>query len=271
MAGNRQLRWRIVYDALLKAIDQGELPPKHRLPTEKELAKRYAVSRDSVRTALGRLEAEGLITEANGPMGREVREYAPLFWHLSRFELGERRDDPDTGTDEWAADMKAQGREPTQVVSVDRLPAPAAIAKQLGVRVRTVLVRRRRLRLANGVPVSVADTWVTRKTANRTCMVGDQRVRPFWYPTDLAVEGGIVAAIGYIQDHADDTIYVRNATREEADLLEISAANTSVGQHVRVGYDADHRPIRVLSTVFPGSRLALKYRLKFRNNEGNVQ
>lgn len=271
MASTREPRWKRVYNAIRQAIDQGEWPPGHQIPIEADLAAGHEVSKDTVRTALARLEAEGLVTEAHGTRGRTVREYKPLYWHLSRFELGHRRDDPDTGTDEWAADMKAQNRTPRQVVSVDMLPAPQVIADMLAVPDGTWLVRRRRLRIADDIPVSIADTWITEEIAARTCTVGDQEIRPFWHLQDLAVPGGIVAAIGLVQDHADDTIYVRHATAEEAELLQISAANSPVGEHLRIGYDADHTPCRVLRSVFPGQRLALKYRLKFRNHEGNVE
>ncbi|HET6711329.1 GntR family transcriptional regulator [Amycolatopsis sp.] len=268
--GSRQPLWVRVYDAIHRDIDQGRLAPEDPIPPEHKLAELYGVSRVTIRTALNRLETEGLITAARGPLGRTVSSTERLYWRLSFFEVGPRRDDPDTGTDEWAADMQEQGRTPRQIVSVDELAPPRPIAEMLQVPQRTFLVRRRRLRLANEVPVSIADTWITEETANRTCMVGDQELQPFRHPHDLAVTGGIVAAIGYVQDHADDTIYSRHATREEAELLQIHSNDTVVTEHVRVGYDAEHHPLRVLRSVSPGSRLVLTYRLKFRNQGGNA-
>jgi DNA-binding GntR family transcriptional regulator len=48
------------YDRLLRAIEDGELPPGSRL-REAELAERFAISRTPIREALGRLEGQGLV------------------------------------------------------------------------------------------------------------------------------------------------------------------------------------------------------------------
>ncbi|ACL61183.1 GntR family transcriptional regulator [Methylobacterium nodulans] len=48
------------YEMLLRAIEDGELPPGSRL-REAELAERFSISRTPVREALGRLEAQGLV------------------------------------------------------------------------------------------------------------------------------------------------------------------------------------------------------------------
>jgi len=49
------------YERLLRAIDNGTLPPGSRL-RESELATRFGISRTPVREALKRLEAQGLVT-----------------------------------------------------------------------------------------------------------------------------------------------------------------------------------------------------------------
>jgi DNA-binding GntR family transcriptional regulator len=49
------------YELLLKAIEEGDLPPGSRL-REAELAERFAISRTPVREALSRLETQGLVT-----------------------------------------------------------------------------------------------------------------------------------------------------------------------------------------------------------------
>ncbi|GJE37180.1 GntR family transcriptional regulator [Methylobacterium persicinum] len=48
------------YERLLRAIEEGEIPPGSRL-REAELAERFAMSRTPVREALGRLETQGLV------------------------------------------------------------------------------------------------------------------------------------------------------------------------------------------------------------------
>lgn len=59
---------------LRDAIVSGELRPGLRLPPERALAERFTVTRDTVRTALARLEAEHLLSVRQGS-GYVVRDY----------------------------------------------------------------------------------------------------------------------------------------------------------------------------------------------------
>lgn len=59
---------------LRDAIVSGELRPGLRLPPERALAERFSVTRDTVRTALARLEAEHLLSVRQGS-GYFVRDY----------------------------------------------------------------------------------------------------------------------------------------------------------------------------------------------------
>lgn len=268
MATTKRSPWEDVYAGLRTQIDQrdeGPLPPGTKLPTEYELADEYEVARGAVRRALSQLEAEGAVSDARAALGRHVRVYEPLYWHLSTFELGTRRDDPDTGTDEWSADMRAQGREPRQEVEVKMLKAPANVADYLDVEPGTWLFRRRRLRFADDIPVTIADTWLPEDIAKRSVTVDGQEVHPFLEERDVALDGGIVRAVGIRQVVAEDEIFPRMPTKDEAELLGISPVGSPVGEHVRVGIDDQDRRVRVLISVFPGHRLSLKYRLSYAN------
>ena len=57
---------RRVRDYVLRAADTGEIVPGGQLPTERELAERFQVSRNAVRRALAGLEAEGTLTRQVG-------------------------------------------------------------------------------------------------------------------------------------------------------------------------------------------------------------
>jgi DNA-binding FadR family transcriptional regulator len=60
-AGARRIR-----DYIVNAAAEGKLAPGAKLPTERELAKRYAVPRNAVRRTLAQLEADGSITRHVG-------------------------------------------------------------------------------------------------------------------------------------------------------------------------------------------------------------
>ncbi|HET9664550.1 MAG TPA: FCD domain-containing protein [Burkholderiales bacterium] len=55
-----------VRDFIMAAAANGALPPGGRLPTERELARRFAMPRNAVRKTLAQLEAEGSITRHVG-------------------------------------------------------------------------------------------------------------------------------------------------------------------------------------------------------------
>ena len=62
-------------DAIRRAVEHGLLPAGERLPAERELAKRLAVSRSTVVTALDTLRTEGLLESRQGS-GTRVRQGA---------------------------------------------------------------------------------------------------------------------------------------------------------------------------------------------------
>jgi len=65
----------IIYEQLKEKIINGELQPGERLPPERELAAAMSVSRPSLREALHKLEAQGLLVQIQGD-GTYVRSIA---------------------------------------------------------------------------------------------------------------------------------------------------------------------------------------------------
>ena len=91
--GSRRIR-----DFIVSAATDGKLAPGGRLPTERELARRFAVPRNAVRRTLAQLEAEGAITRHVGRgtflAGAEARETGiatDSVSHTSPAELMEAR------------------------------------------------------------------------------------------------------------------------------------------------------------------------------------
>lgn len=73
-----------VADQLQEAILEGSLKADDRLPTEDELAKRFQVSRPTIREALKRLAAKNLIRSRRGPTG------GTFVNHLGTAELSDQ-------------------------------------------------------------------------------------------------------------------------------------------------------------------------------------
>jgi GntR family transcriptional regulator len=243
--------WERVYAELRTRIETGDLAPGDQVPGELDLVDQHGVSRNTVRQALQRLQQEGLVSEGQGRRGRTVRAHTPLRWDLSTFEAGDRRDDQDKGTDDWAAAVIEQGCTPQQVVSVSIVPATPAVATWLDIPAGELVVCRARRRLVNGTPYQLAHSYFPEDIARGT---------PLMEERDVVMRGGILAAIGHPQRYVEDEITVRMPTPTEADELELPMG-TPVAQHVRIGIGEDGRRLRVMVTICPGDRQSLRYRL----------
>ncbi|MBB6001348.1 GntR family transcriptional regulator [Streptomonospora salina] len=210
------------------------------------------MSRQTVRAALTKLQQEGLITRGRGSRGRQVRDRRPLWWKLSEFERGSRRDDGEKGHDDWAAGVTDQGREPRQVVSVSIEAAVPEISAALELSDGSLVVRRQRVRYVDGLPFQLSTSWFPEDIARDT---------PLMEKRDVAVAGGILRSIGHPQIWGRDVITVRMPTPAEANQLDLPMG-TPVGQHSRTGYGEDGAPVRHMITVFPGDRHCLVYELE---------
>lgn len=252
MPSESRARWEVVYDQLREAIEAGTLTQGAQVPGELQLAETHGVSRNTVRTALARLQQEGLITEGQGRLGRTVRRFTPFTWTLTRFERGERRDDATLGTDDWSSEVLQQGRTPRQEVSVLIEPASADVAHWLGIQPREMVVRRSRRRSVDDVPYQLSDSYFPESIARGT---------PLMNEGDVTMPGGILSAIGHPQHEVQDEIATRMPTPREARELHLGMG-VPVFRHVRIGYGADKKAVRAMVTIAPGDRTLLLYKME---------
>ncbi len=76
-------------------------------------------------------------------------------------------------------------------------------------------------------------------------------------PEDTTREN-ILAEAGYEQVYDIDEIITRMPTPEEISRLGIPTG-TPVAEHIRTGYTAEDRPVRVMVSIVPGDTLILQY------------
>ncbi|MEU8486837.1 GntR family transcriptional regulator [Streptomyces sp. NPDC048641] len=141
--GRTPLYLKVAAD-LRTAITAGEYGSGAKLPTEDELARRYGVSRGTVRQALAALRADGLITSRRGT--RRVVLGGPRLHGFGELRSFTR----------WARSLgEAPGG---RIVAVDRVRANEEEAEQLRLAEGAFVYRVRRLRTLSGVPVMVERT-----------------------------------------------------------------------------------------------------------------
>lgn len=245
-AGEPPLFERIA-DELRNRIGSGDFPPGTKLPAEQEIAEHHQVSRDTVRRALTVLTQEGLLSAGRG-QGRTVRSHERLRWHPGSFErTSARKDLPGSGHDAWQADVIAQGHAPHQDVDLMIVPAPAMVAERLRTTPDTPVVTRRRVRHVDGEPHQIADSYYPMDVAQGTAIM---------QPGDVTIPGGLMAAAGHRQVRFVDEIVARMANADERQRLELPPV-TVVLEHVRTGFNAEDRSVRVIVTV--GERMTIVY------------
>ncbi|MDD4797195.1 MAG: GntR family transcriptional regulator [Eubacteriales bacterium] len=132
---------------LLARMKAGELKAGDRLPTENELCRQLEISRPTVRQALGELVQEGYLVRRKGK-GTFVCP-APVtgrfFQRLQSFH----------------EEMEQKGLHPaTRVLRCEKLDSRYEIAAELGLPAGDALLHIKRLRLADGRPLVVVDTYL---------------------------------------------------------------------------------------------------------------
>jgi GntR family transcriptional regulator len=135
-----------VETVLANEITDGELKVGDQLPTEDSLIARFEVSRITVRRAIQNLVSRGLVEIRRGK-GTFVA--APKLTQELRELSG------------FVEDMHALGRKPTaRVIGKEIVTADATVAGQLVLTKGERVVRIRRVRLADGVPLSFDETFL---------------------------------------------------------------------------------------------------------------
>ena len=138
-----------LFELLHDKIATGEWKPGDLVPPESELTRRYQVSRITVRRVLDMLVREGLVVRERG-RGTHVAE--TRLEHVTNRIVS------------FTDDMRQRGLEPgTRVLFSGLVPAPAAIARELGVEEASELARLDRLRLADGEPMCVEESYLVHR------------------------------------------------------------------------------------------------------------
>jgi len=138
---------------LAHRVASGALRAGAQLPSEQALIGEFGVSRTTVRSAVAALVQRGLLEIRRG-RGTFVAE-PRILQEMTRL----------TG---FVEDMESAGREASALVLDHRLlPAPEGVAARLALPSDSLVVRIRRVRLADGVPLSYDETFLPRDPGER--------------------------------------------------------------------------------------------------------
>lgn len=232
-------------DALLREVRDGGLGPGDRFPSETAIRDRFGVSRATVRQALDDLERGGVIRKVQG-LGSFVS--APKIRHVPLL----------AGFSELAA---SQGFTPShRVLSSTVEEVRAESAGELGLPEGTRCRLLRRLFLADGNAVGLAETWLpVDALRGHEGLLARDRLGPGSMYEVLRSE-----PIGLVLDHAVETI-----SPGVVDALSAQVLGCEPGAPVllirRLTYTPDEQPVESTRLVFVGDRY--EYRVELHRPE----
>jgi len=134
-----------IEEQLAGQIASGELHTGERLPPERDLARDLNVSRMTVRQALSSLAARGLVERGAG---------------RGTFVAPRKVDHDLTRVAGFSEQLARQGLEPgAKIIDVSETPADWRVSAALEIAPKAPVVRIQRVRLADGVPMALEDSW----------------------------------------------------------------------------------------------------------------
>ncbi|MEU8635158.1 GntR family transcriptional regulator [Amycolatopsis sp. NPDC048633] len=247
--------YRDLAAVLREAIKGGEYAPETTLPKQNELATQYDVNVNTVRKAIGVLEAEGLVTPVRRK-GTVVRSRPALKrLGMERYAKSKWK----FGLVAFAADREASGatwNRSDQTNRVTLVEADTEIAQALGVEVGSPVYERARLVKQDGRPTHNLASYYRPDDVENTPIVDPK-------PGNASPGGGfaVLTMQGLEPDTMTETISARMPTPEEIDELELPAGEPVMILH-RTTRTADGTAVEFARGVHAASRFAWTYTFK---------
>lgn len=216
---------------LIAELGQGAV-----LPTERELAEQYEVSRASVRQAVADLVLEGRLRRRQGSGTYVAGPKAVQHLALVSYTEG----------------LREQGVEPgRQLITMEELSADPELARELSIEPGEVVVHIERVLLADGERVGLESTYLVAERVPRLKEVFDP-------------EGSLYACLreelGVEFAGADERVETVLATPREALLIGTPSALPMLLIH-RISWESDGRPFERVRSLYRGDRFSFATRL----------
>jgi GntR family transcriptional regulator len=127
-------------------IEKAQLKPGEMIPSERELAETYEISRMTVRQAINNLVNDGYLVRKRGK---------------GTFVAAKKIEQPLKGLTSFTEDMQARGMEPgTKVLDFQIIQANKSLAEQLQIREGEDVYEIQRVRLADHLPMALETSYL---------------------------------------------------------------------------------------------------------------
>lgn len=230
-------RYIHIRDALHRRIQEGDLEPGEKLPSENELAAEFGVSRMTMRRGLDDLVTAGLIYRRHG-LGTFVSKTTIERDHSRLTDFFES--------------CRLDGHVPdARLLQMESIEAPLHIARALNLGADERVIRLATLRSVDGAPITYHDAFLP--ASRFPDLLGAE-------PSALGLERQhvwqLIETQGYTVANVVEKLEAQNADKELARLLGISrGAPILYGQ--RVLYSDDGIPLKYADCYNRGDRFSL--------------
>ena len=219
--------------AYLLGLIEGELSPHDKMPTERELAETFGVTRLTVRRALDQLDYEGRVYRTQG---------AGTF-------VSEPRIAKSVELTSFTDDMRARGLTPgSQSVSVVEIPAGAEIGARLGISPRDHVAHIFRIRTADGEPMCLENTYIPAGLAPGLA----QR------PIEGSLYQTLTEAYSLRIEKAEQSVHATVLDPDAATALGVPEFSPAF-KVSRVAYDARNRRIEYAESIYRADRYSYDF------------
>lgn len=217
-----------IHDAIKKEIDEGVWEIGQRLPSERDLADDYEVSRMTLRQAITLLVEEGILERRVGS---------------GTYVASHRVQEKMRGTTSFTEIVRSQGKTPSsQLISYQRKPANETEIQQLQLKATDTVVRMERVRFADNVPLVFEVASIPEKLIQS---FNQEDITEHFFQT--------LTDNGYEIGKSEQTIYAKNASERVANYLKVPK-NHAVLALTQVSYFTDGRPFEYVHSQYVGDR-----------------
>ena len=218
-----------IHDAIKKEIDEGVWEIGQRLPSERDLADDYEVSRMTLRQAITLLVEEGILERRVGS---------------GTYVASHRVQEKMRGTTSFTEIVRSQGKTPSsQLISYQRKPANETEIQQLQLKTTDTVVRMERVRFADNVPLVFEVASIPEKLIQS---FNQEDITEHFFQT--------LTDNGYEIGKSQQTIYAKNASERVANYLKVPK-NHAVLALTQVSYFTDGRPFEYVHSQYVGDRV----------------
>jgi len=226
-----------VETVLAAEIADGTLKVGDQLPTEDSLIARFEVSRITVRRAIQNLVGRGLV---------EIRRGKGTF--VAALKMTQEL----TELSGFVEDMHALGRKPTaRVISKEVVTADATVASHLALTKGQRVVRIRRVRLADGVPVSFDETYLPLELGKKI-FTNNLKVEPIFSLLERKYDVPLI--------EAEYKLEAMSAEAEVAAALRVKQGSP-IFRIERTSYSTGNRPVDYEKLYYRGDLVRFVTRL----------